>query len=78
MGIAWIEELDTDTEEQRYTNPDGRHDQSFTHIDLMLTFPAKRLQVDQQHDEDQYIERNPNPEGQTYHFSLLFNLVDAE
>ena len=61
MGIAWIEELDADTEEERHANPDGSHLQGFADADFMLTLLTKRLQVDQQHDEHQHIEQNPDP-----------------
>ena len=56
VGIAWVEELNAGTEEQGHANPDGCHDQGFAHADLMLALPAKRLQVDEQHDEHQHIE----------------------
>ena len=70
MGLHGIEEVDARTEYERYAYPDGRHLQGFSHAYLMLTFLAKRLQVDDEHNEYQYIKQNPSPQGHTYYFHI--------
>jgi hypothetical protein len=72
VGIAWIEQVDTTAEYQRHADPEGRHLQGLRHTYLMLSFLAERLQVDQQHDKNQYIKQNPRPEGHTCVLHLNF------
>ena len=52
----WIPLVDACCEEKRDANPDGCHLQGFPDTDFVLTFLAKHLEVNNQHDEDQHIK----------------------
>ena len=61
-----IPEVDSCTEQQRHANPYGGHLKCFFHTDFMLTFLAEHLQVGNQHNEYQYVENNPSPQGHSH------------
>ena len=73
MRVARVEVIDAYAEDHRHGNPYDSHLQGLADTDLMLTFLAKRLQVDDQHDEHQHIEQYPCPKRHTHnlHFFLL-------
>ena len=70
MRLHGIPQKDAKTKYQRHTDPNGGHLQCFGYTDLVLAFLAERLQVDEQHDEDQHIKQDPRPHGHTDYFHI--------
>ena len=68
LRLYGIEQPDACAEHQRHGNPDNCHLQGLRDTDLMLTFLAKRLQVDIKHGDDQHIKQGPRPQGDTDYF----------
>ena len=61
VRIDRIEEINPQAEQKRHGYPHDGHPQRFAYIHLMLPFPAKHRQVDQQHYNYKDIEQNPCP-----------------